>query len=95
MHGFINHKFTRTQNLAFVCTFTFRMKRSFINETPGLVLLVDVVSASSSVHAVNVYLLIVILNFFFLSFSVLQTCRPKCGEIRSKGQLVSCKCKMN
>ncbi len=65
MHGFINHKFTRTQNLAFVCTFTFRMKRSFVNETPGLVLLVDVVSASSSVHAVNVYLLIFILNIYF------------------------------
>ncbi len=68
MHGFINHKFTRTQNLAFACTFTFRMKRSFINETPGLVLLVDVVSASSSVHAVNVYLLIFILKIYFFIF---------------------------
>ncbi len=38
MHGFINlKKFTRTQNLAFVHMYTFRMKstESFINETPG------------------------------------------------------------
>jgi len=36
-HGFINLKtFVRTQNLAFVHTYTFRMKstESFINETP-------------------------------------------------------------
>ncbi len=38
MHGFINLKtFVRMQNLAFVHTYTFRMKstESFINETPG------------------------------------------------------------
>ncbi len=37
MHGFINlKKITRTQNLAFVRTYIFRMKstESFINETP-------------------------------------------------------------
>ncbi len=36
MHGFINlEKFTCKQNLAFVLTYTFRMKsmESFINET--------------------------------------------------------------
>ncbi len=41
MHGFINlKKFTRTLNLAFVRTYTFRMKstESFINKTPGLLL---------------------------------------------------------
>ncbi len=38
-HGFINLKtFVRTQNFAFVPTYTFRMKstESFINETPDL-----------------------------------------------------------
>ncbi len=38
---FINlKKFTHTLNLAFVCTYTFRMKstESFINKTPGLLL---------------------------------------------------------
>ncbi len=41
MHGFINlKKFTRTLNLAFVRTYTFRMKSTeiFINKTPGLLL---------------------------------------------------------
>ncbi len=39
MHGFINLKtFTCMQNLAFVCTYTFRMKsmESFINKTPDV-----------------------------------------------------------
>ncbi len=44
MHAFINLiKFTRTQNLAFVHTNTFRMKStdSFINETPDVYLVTN------------------------------------------------------